>query len=41
MTERKVDLETHKIDYPEWGELGEHMPKMAVGKYYKQQGLKK
>jgi hypothetical protein len=40
MTERPVEIECIKISPPEWGELGDHMPRTVVGKYFKQKGIK-
>jgi len=41
LTERNVDLKCKKVDYNTWGEIGEHFPRVPVGKYFKQAGYKK
>lgn len=40
MTERKIDLVCKQIDYNDWGKIGEHFPRVPVGKYFKQSGYK-
>ena len=40
MTEKPIDLECRKIDDDAWGQIGEHFPRVLVGKYFKQAGIK-
>lgn len=41
MSERPVELECKKLALNDWGEIGEHFPRVLVGKYFKQPGIKK
>jgi len=41
MTERNIDFNVRKTNFEEWAELGEHFPKIKVGKYFRQPGFKK
>lgn len=40
MTERTINFKTELISYEKWGALNEHMPKMFIGRYFKQAGKK-
>jgi hypothetical protein len=40
MTERSINFEVKKIGRDEFNEINQHMPKMVVGRYFKQEGYK-
>jgi|TARA_B110000977_G_scaffold189761_1_gene259708 hypothetical protein len=41
MTERAIDFECKRVPFDEYISLGDHMPRVPIGKYYKQPDIKK